>query len=171
MNYSSTLGKTSEMSGISGMSGNSSLLVNDSEQILDRFVMQGGNKTVSRKISHDVFLRLSIHHSQKTKKWLPGSYIFNQALENVKPAFEISKKRQGGATKLIPVPCPLERQKSLALRWLLKAARSKKREKKKIEISFALAQVIYSSFCREGKVFQIRNEIHKLAEVNRMAIR
>jgi len=134
---------------------------------LDQFMMQNGEKTRSRKIVQDVFLRLSVHHAQKTKVWLPGSFIFAQALENVKPAFEIRKQRKGGTTQQVPVPCPIHRQQSLALRWILEAAR----EKKKLEFSFTLAQVIYSSFCREGKVFQRRNECHKLAETNRMSIR
>jgi len=117
-------------------------------------------------MTHDVLVRLSIHHAQKTKNWLPGQSIFAQALENLKPAFEIRKKRKGGSTQLIPFPCPLKRQKSLAFRWILQAAREKKVEK-----SFAIAQIIYACFSREGKVFQKRNEIHKLAEANRMAIR
>ena len=134
--------------------------------LLDQFVMRNGRKTRSYKITQDVFMRLSIHHAQKTKVWLPGEFIFAQALENVKPAFEIRKQRKGGTTQSIPVPCSLKRQNSLALRWLLEAAREKK-----VELSFALAQIIYASFCREGKVFQKRNELHKLAEANRMSIR
>ena len=134
--------------------------------LLDQFVMRNGRKTRSYKITQDVFMRLSIHHAQKTKIWLPGQFIFAQALENVKPAFEIRKQRKGGTTQSIPVPCPLKRQNSLAFCWLLEAAREKK-----VELSFALAQIIYASFCREGKVFQKRNELHKLAEANRMSIR
>ena len=134
--------------------------------LLDQFVMRNGRKTRSQKITQDVFLRLSIHHAVKTKTWLPGHLIATQALENVKPAFEIRKQRKGGTTQLVPVPCPLKRQNSLALRWILEAAKEKK-----VEMSFAIAQVLYASFCREGKVFQKRNELHKLAEANRMAIR
>ena len=138
----------------------------DSSNLFDQFVMRNGRKTRSFKITQDVFVRLSIHHAQKTKVWLPGQFIFAQALENIKPAFEIRKQRKGGTTQLMPVPCPLKRQTSLAFRWMLQAAREKK-----VEMSFSLAQIIYASFCREGKVFQKRNEIHKLAEANRMAIR
>ena len=129
--------------------------------------MKNGKKTYANEIAQNVFLRLSIHHAKRTNTWVPGSILFNKAIENVQPIFEIRKYRKGGTTQFLPVPCPLSRQRSLAFRWILEAAR----QEKKIDLSFSLAQILYASFCREGKVFQKRNENHKLAEAHRMSIR
>ena len=63
--------------------------------MIDQFVMRNGRKTQSQKITKAVFFRLSLHHAQKTKVWLPGEFILAQAIENVKPAFEIRKQSHG----------------------------------------------------------------------------
>ncbi len=130
-------------------------------------IMKNGDKMQARKITQETLLRLSLYHAHKTQTWLPGSFILDQALENVQCAFEIRKYRKGGRTQQMPIPCPTERQKSIALRWILEAAQ----QKKKSEASFSLAQILYACFCREGKVFQRRNENNKIAEANRMSIR
>lgn len=52
--------------------------------------------------------------------------IFETAVNNVKPLVEVRSKRVGGATYQVPVEVPKKRQQSLALRWIIGAAKGKK---------------------------------------------
>src|SRR3954453_14970127 len=51
--------------------------------------------------------------------------VFTQAVEHVKPAVEVRSRRVGGATYQVPMQVNRTRQQSLAIRWLIGAARSK----------------------------------------------
>ena len=141
----------------------------------------------SPHLARCIFFGLSVIHAQKTKRWVPGIHIYAQALENVKPAFEIRKYRKGGSTQFYPVPCHPHRQRSLALRWIFAASKDDRKSKRKVQpwpmtsmrnavkhkgkpTLYAFVMTLYACFQREGKVFQKRNEIHRLAEANRMAL-
>jgi small subunit ribosomal protein S7 len=49
--------------------------------------------------------------------------VFNQAVEHVKPMVEVRSKRVGGATYQVPMQVNRTRQQSLAIRWIIDAAR------------------------------------------------
>src|SRR3982751_2863368 len=51
--------------------------------------------------------------------------VFTQAVEHVKPTVEVRSRRVGGATYQVPMQVNRVRQQSLALRWLIGAARNK----------------------------------------------
>ena len=51
--------------------------------------------------------------------------VFEQALQNVMPQVEVKPRRVGGATYQVPQPVDADRQVSLAMRWLLAAARAR----------------------------------------------
>src|SRR2546421_3822023 len=51
--------------------------------------------------------------------------VFTQAVEHVKPSVEVRSKRVGGATYQVPMQVNKTRQQSLAIRWLIGAARGK----------------------------------------------
>ena len=83
-------------------------------------VMERGKKSVARKIVYGAFTLIK----EKSKK--EPLEIFKQAMENISPFVEVRSRRIGGATYQVPVEVKGNRKFSLALRWLLLAARSQK---------------------------------------------
>ncbi len=51
--------------------------------------------------------------------------MFHEALENIQPSVEVRSRRVGGATYQVPVEVRPERREALAIRWLIKASRSR----------------------------------------------
>ena len=60
---------------------------------------------------------------ERTKR--PGLEVFEQAMKNATPQIEVKPRRVGGATYQVPVEVPPDRRNTLAMRWLLGAARSR----------------------------------------------
>lgn len=89
--------------------------------------------------------------------------IFTTAINNVKPHVEVRSRRVGGATYQVPLPVPSNRQISLAFRWIIKAARSKKGR----PIQVKLAEELLHAYKGEGEAIKKRDEVHKMAEANR----
>ena len=52
---------------------------------------------------------------------------FHEALENIKPQLEVRSRRVGGATYQVPVEVRSERAQALAFRWLITAARGRRK--------------------------------------------
>ena len=118
-----------------------------------------GKKTKAARIVHKVFSTLNNHHN--------GFVVFTQALENIKPSFELKKFRIAGTTQQVPALVETNRQESIALRWLIQSARNVKKRQKKRSFDSILAHHIVEAFFRQGDAFAKRQEIHKLAEANR----
>ena len=89
--------------------------------------------------------------------------VFQKAIDNVKPEIEVRSKRVGGATYQVPVPVSPKRQISLAMRWILDAAR--KRSGK--PMTMRLADELAAAFNREGAAMTVRENVHKMAEANK----
>jgi small subunit ribosomal protein S7 len=89
--------------------------------------------------------------------------VFMQAVENVKPRVETKSRRVGGATYQVPVQVKPKRQISLAMKWILNAARGKKGR----PIHQRLADELVAAFRNEGEAIKKRDDTHKMAESNR----
>ncbi|NTV37805.1 MAG: 30S ribosomal protein S7 [Anaerolineales bacterium] len=89
--------------------------------------------------------------------------IFETALRNVAPVMEVRPRRVGGATYQVPMEVPPSRRTTLAIRWLLDAARARSGK------SYAekLADELLDAFKNEGASIRKREEAHKMAEANR----
>lgn len=88
--------------------------------------------------------------------------VFKTAIENVKPILEVKSRRVGGATYQVPVEIRPERRSSLAIRWILNAARSRK-EKTMAE---KLAAELTDAFKNQGTAIKKKEDTHKMAEAN-----
>src|SRR6266849_8871507 len=73
--------------------------------------------------------------------------VFTQAVENVKPAVEVRSKRVGGATYQVPMQVNRTRQQSLAIRWIIQAARAKAGR----PMYLRLAEELVAAYRREGE--------------------
>ena len=89
--------------------------------------------------------------------------VFNQAVEHVKPTVEVRSKRVGGATYQVPMQVNRTRQQSLAIRWIIDAARKQGRP---ADVP-ALADEFMAAYRREGEAMTKRENTIKMAESNK----
>ncbi|RQW92965.1 MAG: 30S ribosomal protein S7 [Geobacter sp.] len=120
-------------------------------------VMREGKKTVARKIVYKAFDIIK----EKTKK--EPLEVFELAIKNVGPFLEIKPKRIGGATYQVPREVKPDRKLTLATRWILDAARSKKGK----PMSEKLADELIGASQNQGSAIKKRDDTHRMAEANR----
>lgn len=89
--------------------------------------------------------------------------VFDQALRNVAPAVEVKPRRVGGSTYQVPVDVPPERARSLAMRWLLAAARGRNGR----SMAEKLASELLDASTNQGNAIKKKEETHRMAEANR----
>jgi len=120
-------------------------------------VMRKGKKTIAQKIVYGAFDVIK----EKTKK--EPLEIFNLALKNASPLLEVRPRRIGGATYQVPIEVKGERRVTLAMRWIVKAAKSKKRKPSKEK----LAEELIAAANNTGAAVKKKEDTHKMAEANR----
>jgi small subunit ribosomal protein S7 len=89
--------------------------------------------------------------------------VFTRAIENVRPLLEVKARRVGGATYQVPIEVAPNRSTTLAMRWMLDAARAKSGK----PLAERLAEEILAANKKEGIAFKKREDTHKMAEANR----
>jgi small subunit ribosomal protein S7 len=89
--------------------------------------------------------------------------VFDGALRNVSPAMEVRPRRVGGATYQVPMEVSTRRRTTLAIRWLLSAAR----ERAGKSFPDKLASELIDASNETGSAIRKRDETHKMAEANR----
>jgi small subunit ribosomal protein S7 len=89
--------------------------------------------------------------------------VFETAVNNVKPLLEVRSKRIGGASYQIPMQVKPNRQQSLAFRWIIQSARSKKGA----AFSERLAAELMDAYNGHGGAMATRENVHKMAEANK----
>ena len=120
--------------------------------------MLSGKKSVSQRIVYSAIEKMA----EKLEKGNPIDLVLG-ALENIRPKIEVKSRRVGGATYQVPVEVSFERQQSLAFRWVVKAASSRKG----ITMAEALANELIDAYNNTGSVVKKREETHKMAQANR----
>ncbi len=120
-------------------------------------VMWDGKKTTAQKIVYGAFDIIR----EKTKK--DPLEVFKQAVENVKPVLEVRPRRVGGATYQVPIEVQEPRRTSLALRWIVEAARARKGRPMKEK----LAEEIIAAYNNTGTAIKKKEDTHRMAEANR----
>ncbi|NOX40939.1 MAG: 30S ribosomal protein S7 [Alphaproteobacteria bacterium] len=89
--------------------------------------------------------------------------VFHEALENIKPSVEVRSRRVGGATYQVPVEVRPERREALAIRWLIKASRSRNEN----TMEERLASELMDAVAARGSAVKKREDTHKMAEANK----
>ena len=120
-------------------------------------VMSDGKKTTAQAVVYEAF--------DLVKKKIPDREpidAFTDCINNVKPMVEVRSRRVGGATLQVPHEVKRQRQQSLAIRWILEAARAKKGK----PMAKALAEEIFDGFNKQGSAYTKRENTHKMAEAN-----
>jgi small subunit ribosomal protein S7 len=85
------------------------------------------------------------------------------AMENVRPMVEVKSRRVGGATYQVPVEVRAIRRDTLAMRWIIDAAR--KRSEK--SMAMRLAGELMDASEQRGSAVKKREDTHRMAEANK----
>src|SRR3970282_1310999 len=80
-------------------------------------MMIRGKKSTAERIMYDALASVEDKSKQEAIK------MFKAAIDNVKPAVEVKSRRVGGSTYQVPVEVRPDRRTSLAMRWVIGAAR------------------------------------------------
>ncbi len=120
-------------------------------------IMKNGKKGVAERIVY----RALDDIGERTKE--DPRAVFEKAMRNVMPVLEVRPRRVGGATYQIPLEVRPARQVSLAMRWLLGAARSRAGR----PMSDRLAAELVDAYRDQGSAIKKRDDTHKMAEANK----
>lgn len=121
------------------------------------YLMRGGGKSTAVKILYQALDDVA----QKTKQ--DPMAVFDQAIKNASPVLEVRPRRIGGATYQVPMEVKPDRQRALAYRHIIEAARKKQGK----PIYLYLAEELVGAAKGEGEAVKRRDELHRLAESNR----
>ncbi|RXJ90176.1 30S ribosomal protein S7 [Arcobacter sp. CECT 8983] len=120
-------------------------------------VMLDGKKSTAQKIMYGAIANLDARGEEA------GIELFEKAIENVKPLLEVKSRRVGGATYQVPVEVRPVRRQTLALRWIVDAAR-KRNERTMVE---RLANELFEAANDRGASFKKKEDMHRMAEANK----
>jgi len=120
-------------------------------------IMKQGKKSVAVRIMYET---LDIIESRMDQ---PPVEVLEEAMRNVSPALEVKPRRVGGSTYQVPVEVPLYRRDSLAMRWVLAAARSRSGK----SMAEKLADELIDASRNTGSAIRKKEEIHRMAKANR----
>jgi len=122
-------------------------------------MMYGGKRSTARHVMYEAFDLIE----DRVKRENSGLETFEQAIRNVTPAVEVKPRRVGGSTYQVPVEVESARGLSLAIRWLLAAARSRTGR----SMAEKLAAELMDGANGTGNALKKKDETQKMADANR----
>lgn len=131
-----------------------------SSQLLAKFinmVMVDGKKAVAEKILYGALDTLSERTGGEPMD------VLEKALDNVRPMVEVKSRRVGGATYQVPIEVRPIRRNTLAMRWLIEAARKRSEKSMAKRLAGELADAADS----RGSAVKKREDTHRMAEANK----
>jgi small subunit ribosomal protein S7 len=129
-------------------------------ELVQRFInrmMLDGKKVTAEKIFYGAMAQA------EEKAGVPAIEVFDKALANVMPSVEVRPRRVGGQTYQVPMEVRPDRRRTLALRWMVGAAR--KRTGK--NMTDKLASELLDAFNGAGTTIKKREDTHRMAEANK----
>lgn len=130
------------------------------DQVLAKFinmVMRSGKKSVAEKIVYGALDEIG------TKGKGDALELFGKAIENTRPLVEVKSRRVGGATYQIPVEVRHDRSTTLAMRWLVDAAKNRGEK----NMGKRLAGELLDACENKGTAIKKREDTHRMAEANK----
>lgn len=124
-------------------------------------IMRSGKKSIAEKIIYGALD--AIKEKQKIANAPDVVVKFERALENLRPMVEVKSRRVGGATYQVPVEVRADRSLTLAMRWLIDAAKGR-REK---TMALRLAAEAMDAMESRGNAYKKREDVHRMAEANK----
>jgi small subunit ribosomal protein S7 len=121
-------------------------------------IMERGKKSVAERVVYGALDQMA----ERRKDDDPMA-LLEQALDNVRPVVEVKSRRVGGATYQVPVEVRPIRRNTLAMRWLIDAAR-KRNEK---SMARRLAGELLDAADNRGAAVKKREDTHRMADANK----
>ncbi len=141
-------------------------------KLVSKFInclMTDGKKSVAQKVFYDALdiIRRSslVARDSSDGARAPSNEleVFETAVNNVKPLLEVRSRRIGGASYQVPMQVKPKRQQSLAFRWIIQSARSKKGS----PFCQRLSSELMDAYNAHGGAMTTRENIHRMAEANK----
>ena len=129
-------------------------------EMLAKFInmlMQSGKKAVAESIVYGALEKIGEKAGNESMD------VLEKALDNVAPMVEVKSRRVGGATYQVPVEVRSSRRQTLAMRWIIDAAR--KRGEKSMRMK--LAGELMDASEQRGSAVKKREDTHRMAEANK----
>jgi small subunit ribosomal protein S7 len=123
-------------------------------------VMFSGKKTVAQK---EVYKALELLKQKTGQEPLTA---FLQGLENIKPQMEVRARRIGGAAYQVPSPVRGVRRDSLAIRWLITAAKARSSSEYHTFSEKLVAELV-DALNNAGGAVKKKVDTHRMAEANK----
>ena len=120
-------------------------------------VMLDGKKGIAQGIVYEAFTVAAEKVGQQPME------MFTQALNNIMPMVEVKARRVGGANYQVPIEIRAERRQTLAIRWLVNAARNRSER----EMAGRLAAELVDAFNNAGNAVKKKEDTHRMAEANK----
>lgn len=120
-------------------------------------IMWDGKKSVASGVVYDAFDLVA----ERTKQ--DPLEMFEEALRNAMPKIEVKPRRVGGATYQVPIEVDPRRQLTLAMRWMIDAARKRSGR----SMAEKLAGELMDAAKGQGTAVKRRDDTHRMADANR----
>lgn len=120
-------------------------------------IMESGKKSIANKIVYGALGKAE----QTLGK--PAMDVLQQAFDNAAPNMELKSRRIGGANYQVPIEVKPERRTTLAIRWIINAARSAKGK----AMQEKLAEELINAFNNTGGAVKKKADVHRMAEANK----
>lgn len=121
-------------------------------------IMERGKKSVAERVVYG-----ALGYMAERRKDDDPMGLLEQALDNVRPVVEVKSRRVGGATYQVPVEVRPIRRNTLAMRWIIDAAR-KRNEK---SMARRLAGELLDAADSRGSAVKKREDTHRMADANK----
>ena len=123
-------------------------------------IMNDGKKSVAERIIYGALDRITEKGAAESSQSLE---VLEQALENVKPMVEVKSRRVGGATYQVPIEVRPARRQTLAMRWVIDAARNRSEK----SMAHRLAHELMDAADNRGTAVKKKEDTHRMAEANK----
>jgi small subunit ribosomal protein S7 len=125
------------------------------QQVINK-VMSDGKKSVAERLVYDALAIIGERSGREPVE------VLDQAVKELTPVLEVRSRRVGGATYQVPVEVQARRARTLAVRWLVQFARSR-REK---SMADRLANEIQDATQQQGGAWKRKDDIYRMAQAN-----
>ena len=127
------------------------------QRLINKSILSGKKQAAERSVY------AAIEGAAKKLKSENPAEVFEQALKNISPSFEVKSRRVGGANYQIPFPISGHRQLHFAFSWLVQSARAKSG----MPYAKRLEAEIVDAYNETGTAFKKKEDTHRMAEANR----
>ena len=126
------------------------------QQVINK-VMEDGKKSTAEKIVYDALAILGERSGKNSLEQLEAG------IKALTPVLEVRSRRVGGATYQVPVEVPARRSRTLAVRWLVQFARTRRER----TMAQKLANELLDAIQQQGNAYKRKDDIYRMAQANK----